>query len=68
LIGRENHSIEVGQLADLTVFSLKNKWTFDASTNLIGTTNSPVYGKELTGTILAVINNGKIAMKEEIYV
>jgi dihydroorotase len=68
LIGRENHTIEVGQPADLSVFSLKNKWTFDASTNLIGTTNSPVYGKELKGTILAVINNGKIAMKEEIYV
>ncbi len=67
LIGKEVHKIEEGAIADLTLFSPSEKWSFNSETNMIGTKNSPVYGKELIGKVIAVINNGKIALKDETY-
>lgn len=64
ILGIENEPIEVGQRADLTVFSPDQKWTFMENDVLIGTKNSPFVGKELTGRVIGVFNNGKFALKD----
>lgn len=64
LLGLENHAIELGKTADITIFKTDKKWTFHASNNQIGTTNSPVYKKELNGYVFGIVNNGKFALKE----
>jgi dihydroorotase len=58
--------IEIGNKADITLFSPSKKWTFDADSNVSKTRNSPFYGKELTGFAFGIINNAKLALKEEL--
>jgi len=64
VLGIENKSIEVGQKADLTLFSPNQKWTFEKENVVSSTYNSPFVGKVLTGNVLGIINNGKLAIKE----
>ena len=64
VLGIENSSIEVGQKADLTLFSPNQKWTFEKENVVSSTYNSPFVGKVLTGNVLGIINNGKLAIKE----
>jgi dihydroorotase len=64
VMGIENSSIEVGQRADLTIFSPNEKWTFEKKDVVSSTYNSPFIGKVLTGNVLGIINNGKLAIKE----
>jgi dihydroorotase len=64
VLGIENGSIEVGQKADLTLFSPNQKWTFEKENVVSSTYNSPYVGKVLTGNVLGIINNGKLAIKE----
>jgi len=64
ILSIESHAIEEGVLADLTLFSPSAKWTFTESDILIGTRNSPFLGKELTGNVYGIVNNGKLALKQ----
>lgn len=64
LLGIDIQPIETGSKADLTVFSPTKKWTFTDNDILIGTKNSPFVGKELTGYVYGVFNNGKFALKD----
>jgi dihydroorotase len=64
VLGIENNSIEVGQRADITLFSPNQKWTFEKEDVVSSTYNSPFIGKVLTGNVLGIINNGKLAIKE----
>ncbi len=64
VLGIENKSIEVGEKADLTLFSPNQKWTFEKENVVSSTYNSPFVGKDLTGNVLGIINNGKLAIKE----
>jgi len=64
LLGIEPAPVEVGQKADLTLFSPDQTWTFSREDVLSATYNSPFIGKELTGNVLGIINNGKLAIKE----
>jgi len=64
ILGIEIEPINIGVKADLTVFSPTKKWTFNESDILIGTKNSPFVGKELTGYVYGVFNNGKFALKD----
>ncbi len=64
VLGIENKSIEIGQKADLTLFSPNQKWTFEKENVVSSTYNSPFVGKVLTGNVLGIINNGKLAIKE----
>ena len=59
ILGIKNPKIEVGEPAELTVFSDSDSFLFDESTNHSRSNNSPWLGKELTGKILAVFNNKK---------
>jgi dihydroorotase len=46
------------------LFSPNQKWTFEKEDVVSSTYNSPFIGKVLTGNVLAIINNGKLAIKE----
>jgi len=53
-------SLAVGSKANLTVFSLTEKWIFDQTTNRSKSANSPLFGRELTGRVRATVNNNQI--------
>ena len=52
--------IEEGALAHLTVFDLSRKWTFNKITNHSLSHNSPEFGKELTGQVIATIRGEQV--------
>jgi dihydroorotase len=43
--------------ACLTVFSTSKKWSLNEESNLSKSSNSPYFGEELVGQVLAVVNN-----------
>jgi len=53
-------AIAVGEQANLVLFSPSKKWIFDKKTNRSKSANSPLFDKELTGQVIAVINNNKL--------
>jgi dihydroorotase len=56
--------IEVNSIADITVFDPISKWTFTKEDVISSTYNTPFIDTELTGKVVAVINNGNLAIKE----
>ncbi len=62
ILNLEIPSIEIGQKADLTVFSTSKKWKFTSETILSKTKNTPFLDKEFTGKVVCVVNNGKLAI------
>lgn len=63
LLQLEKATIEVGQKADLTLFSPTKVWTFDSSVIVSMTKNSPYLNQEMKGSVVGIINNGKLAIK-----
>lgn len=63
LTGKEK-SIDLGQIADLTMFSPAKKWTLDEKSSLSKSRNTPFWQKELIGKVVGIINNGKLAIVE----
>lgn len=55
--------IEVGSVADLTLFSPASTWTFSKDQVASATFNSPYVNNELSGIVWGVINNTKLALK-----
>lgn len=51
--------IEEDADANLTLLDPNQKWVLNDETNLSRSKNSPWYGKEVTGKVVAVFNNGK---------
>lgn len=64
ILGIDPKPIEAGQKADLTLFFPNHKWVLNKEDILSSTFNSPFIGKELTGNVLGIVNNGKLAIKE----
>lgn len=60
----ENQPIETGNLADMTLFNPSKKWIFDSESNMSLSKNSPFFQKELKGTVVGIINNSKLAIKD----
>ncbi len=60
ILGQEVPVIEEGAEANLVLFSPSKKWIFDSKANKSKSANSPLFGQELTGQVLAVINNNKL--------
>ena len=56
LLGLENGSIKEGEQAVLTIFDTSKKWVFNSDTNFSKSKNSPLYGKELIGKVLGIVN------------
>lgn len=59
-----NEPIQEGAYADLTLFQPKEKWTLTKDAIYTDTYNTPDLGKELTGKVVGVVNNGKLALKD----
>lgn len=57
-------SLEEGADANLVLFSTDKKWIFDAKTNKSKAANSPLFGQELTGKVLAVFNNNQTVIND----
>ena len=57
-------TINIGEVADLTLFNPKEKWTFKEKDILSKTKNTPLLNKELTGKVIGIINKGKLLIKE----
>jgi len=55
----EAHPIAINKTADLTLFVPSNKWTFSENNIVSKTTISENIGKELTGVVVGVINQGQ---------
>jgi dihydroorotase len=64
ILGINQNTIEVGSKADLTVFCPTEEWVFDQNSNQSKSKNSPFYNKKMKGSVVAIINNGKLAIKE----
>lgn len=64
IISIDQYPIEEGALADLTLFSPTSKWTFTKNQIVSATNNTPLLNKELCGSVLGIINNGKFALKD----
>jgi dihydroorotase len=58
------YPIEIGNKADLTVYEPYSEWILQKEELISATTNTPFVGKHLKGKVLAVINNGKLAVRE----
>jgi dihydroorotase len=59
LLNLEMPRIDVEEKANLTLFDPNRVWTLDEKTNLSKSKNSPWYGKEVMGKVVAVFNNNK---------
>lgn len=60
----EQSPIEVNSTADLTVFTTNTRWIFKKEDIISSTNNTPFIDQELIGNVIAVINNGNLAIKE----
>lgn len=58
------HPIEVGNKADLTIYAPDNQWTLTKDMICSQTINTPYVGKDLKGSVLGIINNGKLAIRD----
>lgn len=55
------HSISVGQAANITLFDPTAEWVFDSATNRSKSINSPWYGQKLKGRVKAVVVGDRYA-------
>lgn len=59
LLNMEVPVIEEDQKANLTLFDPNKTWVLDEKSNFSKSKNSPWYGKEITGKVVAVFNNNR---------
>jgi dihydroorotase len=59
ILDRKIPTVSQGELANLTLFNPTLKWRFDKTTNKSKSVNSPYFGQEVVGKVLAVFNNGQ---------
>lgn len=57
-------TIDLAQIADLTLFNPSKKWILNDKSNISKSRNTPFWNKELTGKVVGIINNGKLAIVE----
>jgi dihydroorotase len=63
LMSLESYPIEVGNKADLTLFSTKESTHFTKDEFLSSTYNSPFLNKTLQGKVFGILHNGQLAIK-----
>lgn len=64
ILDLESIQIKEGQPADLTLFTPNKQWSLSKEDICSYTTNTPLVNKVLTGKVVGVLNNGKLAIKE----
>lgn len=60
IVGIEVPTLEKGTTANLVLFNIQEKWTFDVNTNKSKGTNNPLFGQQLIGKVNLVINNNQV--------
>jgi len=60
---RARGSISQGNIADVTIFDPKKRWTFEAAKSLSKSHNTPFDGWKLTGKVMATIVSGQIVYR-----
>ena len=65
IFGIKNPKIEEGEKADLTVFHPKKNTVFTRDNNKSKSQNSPLFGKTLTGRVLATISKNHIFIHQQ---
>ncbi|MCX6351245.1 MAG: dihydroorotase, partial [Bacteroidetes bacterium] len=60
VFGVEVPTIKEGNNAEITVFSATEKWTLNSKTNKSKAINTPLWGKELQGKAVALINKNQV--------
>jgi len=58
-------SLAAGSAADITIFSLDHKWTYDVTKSPSKSSNTPFHGRALTGGPLATIVNGRVVWRRD---
>ncbi|MBK6950758.1 MAG: dihydroorotase [Crocinitomicaceae bacterium] len=61
----DSAAIEIGKPANLTLFDPTSKWIFTKELNVSKSNNSPVFGTELQGISLGIINKGFLSITED---
>ncbi len=64
LLGIDHQLIEINSKADLTIFNPSNKWILTKDDIISSTYNTPFIDQEFTGNVVAIINNGNLAIKD----
>ena len=57
--------IDEGEAADLTLFDPSHKWLFNAGSSKSASRNSPFWGKQLEGRVIAVVKGGSALLTEK---
>lgn len=57
-------ALTVGEQANLVVFDVQEKWTFDATTNKSKCANNPLFGQEVVGKVKLVVNNNQLIVNK----
>ncbi len=60
ILGIEAPKLEEGAEACLTLFSHKQRWTFNSQTNNSKSVASPVFDKTLEGEVIGTVNKGEL--------
>lgn len=60
ILGLKQPTIKENEIANITIFDTKAKFTLTKENNFSLSENSPLFNKELTGKVIGIINNGKI--------
>ncbi len=64
ILGIDHQLIEINSKADLTIFNPSNKWILTKDDIISSTYNTPFIDQEFTGNVVAIINNGNLAIKD----
>ena len=62
IFGIENHSIQEGNLANLTLFSTNDKWVFSKDAISSKSKNSAFLGQKMKGKAIGIYNNRKLIL------
>ncbi len=64
ILGLSIPELKEGAKACLTVFNTEEKWTLNDRSNRSKSANSPYFNQELTGKVIAVVNNNQLYTNE----
>ena len=59
VLGQDVPTVQIGQPVCYTVFDMAASWTLDTSTNYSKSSNSPFYGQQLKGKVVALLKGRK---------
>ncbi len=64
IIGQQTAIIEKNAIANFSIISLKQNWTFTKDNNLSKSENSPLFDRKFKGKVRGVFNKGKIYLND----